>query len=327
MYTYTFAGLKSTPHRFIRPVFLSQEPSTRKKFEVIKVAGDGDCLFHALGCARNIDGSALRINVANYMEANAHGQHGFEEEWRREAAKLRENIWGGYTAIGAYSLMQQARVLLHIKNNRTQEVTVEEISHRTVFGNPRLPEINILYNSIDHYDALVEIASLEGMIPAWSQDFPLQYFTSSHPCPSAETAEASRFTEPRPPRKHKAKKKSAPKPPPDAQPAKTAEANEDISDETALLDSHAHDNSAKAGTCSAKNVKYDRAHCTVVRFNRAYNLKRLFSQYCGLNRCITVISRSGRQERFHNAEVSQSGQAKEESKSGVKSQEAPDGGS
>jgi len=80
---------------------------------VVKVAGDGDCLFHALAFFDASDGGALRIEVADFMEAHAEEQNGFEAAWFREASKLRASKWGGHTAITAYSLMKSTRVIVH----------------------------------------------------------------------------------------------------------------------------------------------------------------------------------------------------------------------
>lgn len=81
--------------------------------EVVKVQGDGDCLFRALAYFHSGDGGALRIDVADFLEAKALEQEGFEEAWLQEAEKLRASAWGGHNAIVAYSLMQKVRVFLH----------------------------------------------------------------------------------------------------------------------------------------------------------------------------------------------------------------------
>ena len=103
-----------------------------KVFEVVKVSGDGDCLFHALGFAHKHDGGALRIEVADFMEHHAYAQPGFQETWLREAAKLRNNRGGGHTVITAYSLMKNTRVMLHTKKEDEEQVVVEEVSHGAV---------------------------------------------------------------------------------------------------------------------------------------------------------------------------------------------------
>ena len=52
--------------------------------------GEGDCLFHA-------DGGALRIDVADFLEAKALEPDGFDETWLQEAEKLRPQVLGEAT--------------------------------------------------------------------------------------------------------------------------------------------------------------------------------------------------------------------------------------
>ena len=132
---------------------------------VVKVEGDGDCLFHALAYFESGDGGALRIEVADFLEANALEQQGFEETWFREAEKLRASAWGGHTAIVAYSLMKKTRVILHTHKTGAAETTVVEQSH-----SPVIDCNEVLYNGVNRYDALVPLvtaADREGLMPAW----------------------------------------------------------------------------------------------------------------------------------------------------------------
>ena len=99
---------------------------------VVKVEGDGDCLFHALAYFESGDGGALRIDVADFLEAHALEQDGFEETWLSEAEKLRASAWGGHNAIIAYSLMKNTRVILHTHHNGAAETIVAEQSHGLV---------------------------------------------------------------------------------------------------------------------------------------------------------------------------------------------------
>ena len=196
---------------------------------MVKVSGDGDCLFHALGRADNHDGGALRIEVADFMDHHAHAQPGFQEVWLREAAKLRCNRWGGHTVITAYSLMKNTRVMLHTKKADEEDAVVEEVSHGAVHGHHRARLVHILYNGANHYDALEVLADLEGMEPAWPQPRPPTYFVKadeggSQRFPSlqesarlAKTAKRRSLTAPKPAKKAKAKSKakakaSGPKP-------------------------------------------------------------------------------------------------------------------
>ena len=81
-----FHWMQSTahPHRLCQAT-----PVVLKPLGFVKVAGDGDCLFHALAVHDNEDGAALRIDVANFMAAHAAEQEGFQEEWLEEVKKLR----------------------------------------------------------------------------------------------------------------------------------------------------------------------------------------------------------------------------------------------
>ena len=194
---------------------LCQVPSAVMMMQVVRVAGDGDCLFHALARFDGSDGGALRIDVAEYMEAHAMEQRGFEEAWLREAGKLRASAWGGHTAIVAFSLMNNVRVQVHTRKDETGAVVVEEVSHASIFGNAAMPMQHILYNGKDHYDALTEIVDFTGMVPAWPQPPPPTYFAQvgdEFPPLSASAQTSGRpgrngFNTPRPTKKGKGKAK------------------------------------------------------------------------------------------------------------------------
>ena len=183
---------------------------------VVKVAGDGDCLFHSLAFFDASDGGALRIDVADFMEARAAEQNGFEDAWFREASKLRASKWGGHTAIIAYSLMKNTRVIVHTHHAEAGHVTVEEVSHGSIFGYAAMPAQHILYNGKDHYDALIEIADFTGMMPAWPQPPPPVYFSSvgnefpplSAGAQSSGTSGKNGFNAPRPPKNGKGRGKA-----------------------------------------------------------------------------------------------------------------------
>lgn len=145
-----------------------------RRWRIVKVSGDGDCLFHALAYADGGDGQALRLELANYMEAFADGEAGFQEEMRREAAKLRAGTWGGHAAIATYSHMKQKRIVAHARRvyDGTATAVVEEMSHASVQGKEGVCMSRIFYNDDDHDDALVEVADLAGMEAAWPQPAP-----------------------------------------------------------------------------------------------------------------------------------------------------------
>ena len=149
-----------------------QVPTT---LAVIKVQGDGDCLFHALAFCSGSDGGALRIEVADFLEEEALNQAGFEEAWLEEADKIRRSEWGGHTVIAAYSLMTKRRVIVHARE-MDGGTKVEEQSHEQLMEKPGAKQIHILYNGNDHYDALVQVVDPSGMEPAWPQPPPPTYF-------------------------------------------------------------------------------------------------------------------------------------------------------
>ena len=55
-----------------------------------KMEGKGDCLFHA-------DGGALRIDVADFLEAKALEPDGFEETWLHKSGKAAPQVLGEAT--------------------------------------------------------------------------------------------------------------------------------------------------------------------------------------------------------------------------------------
>ena len=188
---------------------------------VVPMAGDGNCLFHALAYLDHRDGHALRHEVAEFMETEACHQTGFEGAWLDEAEELHQGTWGGHTAITAYSLMKQVRVEVHTRKPN-DIVEVMDASHESVGGNVQLPVRRILYINQNHYDALVELeGGPHGRTPAWKQQPPLIYFKEGTgpsstteafpPLGSGAAAEKSkkpaRFTQPRPGSKQAQKRK------------------------------------------------------------------------------------------------------------------------
>ena len=120
----------------------------------VPVAGDGNCLFHALGYLDARDGAALRNEVAAFMVDQACSQEGFEDAWLEEAEELQQGTWGGHAAITAYSLMKHTRVEIHtVQPNGT--VVVTDASHGDVGGDLNAPLRRVLYSNDNHYDALV----------------------------------------------------------------------------------------------------------------------------------------------------------------------------
>ena len=199
-------------------------PVVLKPMGLVRVDGDGDCLFHALALHDNEDGAALRIDVANFMAAHAAEQEGFQEEWLEEVKKLRAYEWGGATVIGAYSLMKHTRVLVHTWRGEGETVKVEEMSHGAVYGNGDLRAIHVFYNNKDHYDALLEIVHFKDLEPAFPQPPPPRYFAAqarqgqesqfpalpANPQQHGDTGAARKngMAAPRPPKNGKAKGKA-----------------------------------------------------------------------------------------------------------------------
>ncbi|CAE7396942.1 RRM3, partial [Symbiodinium sp. CCMP2456] len=85
-------------------------------FRLIKMPGDGNCLFHALSHDDDGDGAALREEVRDFLEEQAANQEEFEESWLEEAELLDEDpatAWGGDASILAWTLMREQRAVLH----------------------------------------------------------------------------------------------------------------------------------------------------------------------------------------------------------------------
>ena len=131
---------------------------------VVAVEGEGECLFHALAYFDSLDGWALQMTVADFMEAEAVNQRGFEAEWLCTAGQLRAQHWGSACAIMGYSLMANTRVVVHTLADQVGiAAAVEEASHPVVHGEAAARVVHVLYNiNMDHYDALVEVAQGRG---------------------------------------------------------------------------------------------------------------------------------------------------------------------
>ena len=178
---------------------------------VTRVAGDGDCLFHALGFSDKYDGNALRIEVADFMEAHAHNEPALDQDiWLQEAGALRANRWGGHAAVVAYSLLKQRRVLIHARQPGGP-MLVQDAAHEAV--PVTAPLQHILYNGQDHYDALEEVVDAAGLVPAWEQPPPPKYLAQPGAAPFAAgsfPALSSSAAQPR--RKRPSAKFAAPRP-------------------------------------------------------------------------------------------------------------------
>ena len=86
--------------------------------------------------------------------------------------------------------MLKAGFCMWVWARRHPEKVVEQ-SHASVAGQEGLPMVHLLYNGIDHYDALVETPFTPDMVPAWSQPPPPKYMEvgGGDPAPPAAADE------------------------------------------------------------------------------------------------------------------------------------------
>ena len=188
------------------------------------VPGDGDCLFHALAHHAADDGAALRIEVANFMDEQAMNEDDFEGLWLEEAENLQKGSWGGDTAATAYSLLKGVKVHIHIRQS-SGAIRVKDATHPDVAKSEDAPLQQVLYNGIDHYQALVALdQNTTGWErePAQNQLTPVTYFRERRTQPSVAAEEfrplgsngnqaptPGRFMQSRPERKGAKGKKAA----------------------------------------------------------------------------------------------------------------------
>lgn len=166
--------------------------------EVVEVAPDGDCLFHALALnEENGDGKALRREISAYLREHAVQQHDATQAalWLEEAEHLqgpRETHWGGHTAVVAFCAMRNKTILVHTKKPESTEVTEKEVTHTTCTGEGARPTIHLLYNGADHYQGLLpKSSSHDNYIPAWAGQCPPKYFTRAGQALSSPAKPAS----------------------------------------------------------------------------------------------------------------------------------------
>ena len=196
---------------------------SRKTMLVVKVDGDGDCLFHSLGflLGTGETSGTLRKRLINFMEKVAVDKLGWRSEpYLEEAGTLRAGAWGGNTALIAFSEMMGVRVTVHTKEPG-KDVAVKEWSHESVSDHSTAETYHLLFNGRDHYDALREVDYRpDAMQAAWEQPPPPAYvapkpIVDAFPALQATGAgqdvcrkrtSFKRFTAPRPSRKGKAKK-------------------------------------------------------------------------------------------------------------------------
>ncbi|CAE7371814.1 anks1b, partial [Symbiodinium sp. CCMP2592] len=129
--------------------------------------GDGNCLFHALADKSHEEGEQVRTQIIQYLQENAASQEDEEQvgAWTEEAEYLESDPghWGGDTAIVAFSLMRQQRVILHWREDDGHIQTYERthMKVRAAARRVQLAEqddaeaIHLWYNGRNHYDRLV----------------------------------------------------------------------------------------------------------------------------------------------------------------------------
>ena len=126
---------------------------------LVKMPGDGNCLFHALAHPTGENGLRLREEMAQFLETAASEQGDYEDDWRAESEYLREDPthWGGDTVIIAYTLLRRQRVTLHWpaadghihSDDRTHMQVTDELEEEGQDA------IHLYYNGEDHYDLLL----------------------------------------------------------------------------------------------------------------------------------------------------------------------------
>ena len=148
-----------------------------KLFQVVRMRGDGDCLFHALGFVDSMGGNLLRGTLVAFMREEATLLEPAEASiWTEEADALSGNVWGGHTAIMAYTKMRQRCVILH-KRDIVGSMQLLFVKHDSVPGTAEVQ--HVLYTGGNHYDALLELSNIDGFEPAWEQNLPARYFVPS----------------------------------------------------------------------------------------------------------------------------------------------------
>ena len=168
--------------------------------QLIPMTGDGNCLFHALAYRTRENAVHLQKDIIQFLRDAAQDQHDEEQEeaWLEEAAYLRGNAnWGGDTAIVAFTLMRNQRVMLHWRGV-DHRIHTDERTHRNVTMNLDAPDEDIThlwYNGEDHYDLLLPKPQSQAAAPA--PDGPMG--EGPPPPPPAPHAE------PRPPKRNKTK--------------------------------------------------------------------------------------------------------------------------
>lgn len=104
--------------------------------------------------------------------------------------------------------MKQKRIVVHARrvSEGVATAVAEEMSHASVHGKADVRAAHIFYNGDDHYDALVGLADLAGMEPAWPQPSVPVYVVAAEVQPCSTSKNSTR----RAVKKHTLKKKTRP---------------------------------------------------------------------------------------------------------------------
>ena len=137
-------------------------------FRLVKMPPDGNCLFHALSRDSGEEASALRNEVADFLEEQAAQQEEHEDAWLDEAAMLRgdpEECWGGDVSVLAWSLLRERRTQVHWRDCDGDCFRFDERTHWQVLDNmadpDKHPVLHLLCNGINHYDLLLPDSSTD----------------------------------------------------------------------------------------------------------------------------------------------------------------------
>ena len=115
---------------------------------VVRMASDGDCLFHALGYGTHQSAHQVRARIVRHMAAHWHTSYEpFVPEAHRQgylARMQRSGTWGGELELRAHAHASRECVLVH------------DTSRRVIarYGSRRDPARHLLYSD-SHYDVIV----------------------------------------------------------------------------------------------------------------------------------------------------------------------------
>jgi hypothetical protein len=142
----------------------------KEELEIVKVSGNGSCLFNAIEVHVKIDPKQLRQMVADAVVPNAEVKYNnvtlrewiFDEEGmtpEKYAADMREGKWGGQTELHLLAQSLKTPITVYAQPEKgvfTLQHTFKPVSG----GNDSAEPIRVLFGN-QHYDALVKKAERE----------------------------------------------------------------------------------------------------------------------------------------------------------------------